>query len=127
MRVELVLWVGAGGMLGSVARYFLSPGVQTLLGGPTFPAGTLVVNVIGCFLIGLINGFAQSRGFITPPARAFLVVGVLGGFTTFSAFGYETFALGKDGSLPVALLNAAAQLLLGISAVWVADRIAQSL
>lgn len=114
-------------MLGAIARYFLSPGVQSLLGGPTFPAGTLVVNVTGCFLIGFINGFAQSRGFITPPARAFLVVGLLGGFTTFSAFGYETFALAKDGSLPAAMLNGAAQLLLGVGAVWVADHIAQGL
>ncbi|MSQ28332.1 MAG: fluoride efflux transporter CrcB [Dehalococcoidia bacterium] len=127
MRLELVLLVALGGMLGSVARYLVSPGVQSLLGGPAFPMGTLVVNLAGCFLIGLINGFAQSRGLITPPARAFLVVGVLGGFTTFSAFGYETFALAKDGSLPLAMLNAAAQLLLGVGAVWAADQVAQGL
>ncbi|MEK7214723.1 MAG: fluoride efflux transporter CrcB [Chloroflexota bacterium] len=127
MRLELVLLVALGGMLGSVTRYLVSPGVQSLLGGPVFPVGTLVVNVIGCFLIGLINGFAQSRGFITPSARAFLVVGVLGGFTTFSAFGYETFALAKDGSLPLAMLNAVAQLALGVGAVWAADQVAQGL
>ena|SRR5689334_552038 len=101
-----VLLVGVGGFLGSIARY----GVGMAVGSH----GTLVVNVAGCFVIGLLAG----RGGFSTPARAFLFVGVLGGFTTFSAFGLETFQLLRAGQWPTAALSLGAQLVLGLGAVW---------
>jgi len=101
-----VLLVGVGGFLGSIARY----GVGMALGGH----GTLVVNIAGCFVIGLLAG----RGGFSTPARAFLFSGVLGGFTTFSAFGFETFQLLRAGQWPTAALSLATQLVLGVGGVW---------
>jgi len=77
--------------------------------------GTLAVNVLGSLLIGLLAGIAESRPTFTTEARLFLIVGVVGGFTTFSAFAWETFALPRKS---VGALNIAVQLLLGLSAVW---------
>ena len=84
----------------------------------TFPVGTLVVNVSGCFLIGLLGGLVESRQMFGPDLRVFLLIGVLGGFTTFSSFAYETLALARDAEFARALLNIAAQLLLGLGAAW---------
>jgi len=74
--------------------------------------------VIGCFLIGFLSELAQSRSLFSPDTRAFLIVGILGGFTTFSAFGNETMNLLRDGGQALALLNVSAQVLLGLGAVW---------
>lgn len=112
------LLVGIGGFIGSVGRYWVSGWVQTLVSQSWRPVGTLAVNVLGCFLIGLLIGFADFRQLLKPEARLLLVVGVLGGFTTFSAFGYETFALARDREFAAALVNIGAQVLLGLLAVW---------
>ena len=89
MRVLLVL---AGGALGSAARYLVAVWMVNRF-GPDFPWGTLTVNVVGSFLIGLIATLADELGSIGSEARVFLIVGVLGGFTTFSAFSLETLRL----------------------------------
>ncbi len=113
-----ILLVGLGGFLGSVGRYLLSLLVPQWSGASRFPVATLVVNVIGCLAIGALSGFATRSEFLTPALRLFLITGLLGGFTTFSAFGYETFLLGKESLGAMALVNIAAQIVLGVGAVW---------
>jgi CrcB protein len=111
--------VGLGGFLGSVLRYGVSGLVQRLgPAGGAFPLGTLGVNALGSFLIGLLGGLADSRGLFGPGARLLIFLGLLGGFTTFSSFSYETLQLLKDGQWHLAGLNVAGQLLLGLGAVW---------
>mgnify|MGYP003542427954 FL=1 len=112
------LLVGIGGFVGSVFRYWISGWVQSVVSQSWRPVGTLAVNVIGCFLIGLLMGMADFRQLLKPDARLLLVVGLLGGFTTFSAFGYETFALARDREFGAALLNIGAQVIVGLAAVW---------
>jgi CrcB protein len=111
------LVVGVGSFLGGVARYLLA-GVAQRLAGPSFPAGTLTVNVVGCLFIGAVLHLVEDRSMLDPRARLFLGVGVLGGFTTFSAFGYETMELLRGGGLRLAFLNVAANVVLGLAAVW---------
>lgn len=113
-----VLLVGAGGFLGSAARYITGGVVHRLLDKPWFPYGTFTVNILGCFLIGLLAGVIETRQIFTPETRLFLMVGILGGFTTFSSFGYETISLARDAQMLPAFLNVALQILLGLSAVW---------
>ena len=117
MLVNLVL-VGVGGLMGSVARYLVGVWTRSLTGDGGFPFGTLVVNVVGCLIIGFANGLAEHRQMLGPEARMFLMVGVLGGFTTFSAFGYETFALARGGQLLAAFSNILVTMALGLVAVW---------
>ncbi|MDH4097403.1 MAG: fluoride efflux transporter CrcB [Nitrospira sp.] len=117
MMMKLLL-IGSGGFIGSVLRYLVSGSAQTASQSIAFPYGTLAVNVIGCFLIGFLSELAQSRSLFSPDTRAFLIVGILGGFTTFSAFGNETMNLLRDGGQALALLNVSAQVLLGLGAVW---------
>lgn len=98
------VYVGAGGFLGSVARWVLSGAVMKATGA-LFPLGTLAVNILGCFLIGFLMGLVEFRGIFAPEQRQFLVIGVLGGFTTFSSFSYETLALFRNGEHTLAGLN----------------------
>ncbi|MDJ0520731.1 MAG: fluoride efflux transporter CrcB [Planctomycetota bacterium] len=113
-----LLFVGLGGFLGAVGRHGLSGLTQRLAGSPWFPVGTLTVNVLGCLCIGLLGGLAEVRGAFTPERQAFLLTGLLGGFTTFSAFGYETVELLRVGQTGSAVLNVALQLGVGFAAVW---------
>jgi fluoride exporter len=92
MRPSLVFLVFVGGGIGSVARYLLATTVQRNAPGG-FPFGTFLVNMIGCFAIGLVGALGLERAALTPDARAFLMAGVLGGFTTFSALTWETLVL----------------------------------
>jgi len=85
---------------------------------PFFPYGTFVVNVAGCLVFGLIMGAERQRFVLGPSERAFLLIGILGGFTTFSTFTYETFALLQDGQLARALVNAGGQVVCGLVALW---------
>lgn len=112
-----LLLIALGGALGSVCRYGLSTLVQRL-SSPFFPYGTFVVNVLGCLVFGVIMGAARQRFVLGPPERAFLLIGILGGFTTFSTFTYETFALLQDGEFGRALLNAGGQVVCGLVALW---------
>lgn len=86
-----------------------------------FPLGTLAVNILGCLLIGVLNGLAETRQVIGPELRLFLMIGMLGGFTTFSTFGYETLALIRDADLVQAMGNVMAQVFFGLIAVWLGD------
>ena len=116
--MDHVLLVGVGGFIGSVLRYVTSGYVQQLAASFEFPYGTLAVNVIGCFGIGFLAQLADARGVFTGEARAFVFVGILGGFTTFSSFGNETMNLLRDGEFLPAATNVSAHLILGLGAVW---------
>jgi CrcB protein len=113
-----ILLVALGGAVGSVLRYLVSGWTQSGAGSTMFPIGTLVVNVVGCFIIGVLAQLGDARGFLGPDARALLMVGLLGGFTTFSAFGNETMNSLRDGAVSLALLNVTANVGLGLLAVW---------
>lgn len=115
--MERALLAGSGGFLGAAARYWIGGLVHRHLGAG-FPYGTLAVNVTGCFAIGVLGVLAEERLALSPAARVFWMIGVLGGYTTFSSFGYETMALLREGSSAFALLNVAAQVVLGLLAVW---------
>lgn len=121
-----LLLVGAGGFLGSIARALLSNFVQQT-SDSAFPWGTLAVNVIGCFVIGVLSQVGETRDIFSTEARAFIFVGVLGGFTTYSSFGNETINLWRSGTVWLAFGNVAAQLMLGLGAVlvgrWFAERL----
>jgi CrcB protein len=110
--------VGLGGAVGTILRYWVSGAVYLIVPAPRVPWGTLVVNVAGCFAIGLLGGLADTRGVLTASARLFLLIGVLGGFTTFSTFGYETLGLLREQALARAFLNVGLQLALGLGAAW---------
>ena len=112
-----LLLIGVGGALGSMARYLLSTLVYRLVPS-LFPFGTFVVNVVGCVLFGIIVGLAEQRFVLSPDARAFLLIGVLGGFTTFSTFAFESFELLRDGQFLSAILNVAGQVVAGIVGLW---------
>jgi fluoride exporter len=114
--VQLIL-IALGGALGSLCRYGLSTTVQRF-SSPFFPYGTFVVNVLGCLVFGIIIAAARQRFVLGPSERAFLLIGILGGFTTFSTFTYETFALLQDGEFVRALANAGGQLICGLVALW---------
>jgi len=120
--LKTVLWnsmlVGAGGFLGAILRYGLGGMVHRILPRATFPFGTLAVNLLGCLLIGIVAGLAGSRQMFGPELRVFVLVGLLGGFTTYSTFGYETFAMLRDGEALRASANILAHVLLGLLAVW---------
>ncbi len=114
-----VLLVGAGGFVGSVMRYLVGVWIQPMSGNSWIPYGTLTVNVAGCFLIGLIAGLAETRQFLGEETRALVIIGLLGGFTTFSAFGYETIAMVRDGHMVAAAANVGLQITLGLTAVLI--------
>lgn len=109
------LLIGAGGAAGAILRYALS-GLAYRLLGETFPWGTLIVNVLGCFLIGLLWAAAE-RSPISPTLHVFVFTGVLGAFTTFSTYGLETFNLLRDGEIMLGLGNFLASNLIGLGAV----------
>jgi fluoride exporter len=113
-----VLLVGTGGFLGSIGRYLLGGWVHRIVPFAAFPFGTLVVNALGCLGIGVLGGLADSRQLLGADLRLFLMIGVLGGFTTFSSFAYETLALTRDAEPGRALANVAAQVVLGLAACW---------
>ncbi len=115
--MDKIFLVGIGGAVGSILRFLVSGWVQSV-SGVSFPFGTLAVNVLGCFVIGVLSYLADVRGVLTPEMRALLVIGVLGGFTTFSSFGNETMALVRDGEMGYAFANVALSLLLGLGAVY---------
>jgi CrcB protein len=115
--MQKVLLIGLAGLVGTVGRYALS-GVIARRFGETFPAGTLVVNIVGCFLAGLLFYLLQERNLVTPMTRTVVMIGLLGGFTTFSSFGLQTFTLLRDGEFWFATLNIVGSNFLGLLMVW---------
>ena len=115
MNRYLLVMLGAG--LGGLARYVIGTAVMQRFTG-RFPLGTLVVNVTGCFLIGILLPLLTERGEPRPNLRLLLVVGVLGGYTTFSSFAWESFQAVDEGSRWIGFANVALSVILGYLAVW---------
>lgn len=121
-----MLLVGLGGFVGTLFRYWLS-GLIARHYGETFPLGTLVVNAIGCFVIGFLFYFFYDRSLTTPTARTVVLIGVIGGFTTFSSYGLQTFTLLRDGELFLAVVNVVVSNALGLALVWLGYVLAKAI
>jgi fluoride exporter len=117
--MKAVLLVALGGALGSVARYKLSGLVLHHTIDWRFPAGTFAVNVLGCLVAGVLAALAEEHDLLSPDTRILVFSGVLGGFTTFSAFGLETMHLLKRGELGVAAANVILSVVAGLLALWI--------
>ncbi|HEB51549.1 MAG TPA: fluoride efflux transporter CrcB [Desulfobulbus sp.] len=117
--------IGSGGFVGAILRYLVSGWVQVWSGSILFPFGTMAVNLIGCFVIGFFSFLVESRGFLSVETRSFLLIGLLGAFTTFSTFGNETLTLLRNGRMDLAAINATVQVLAGLVMVWL-GRVAAS-
>lgn len=115
MNPTLIFAVAAGGAIGSVARYLINDGAVKIFGGG-FPYGTMIVNVLGCFIIGILAESMALRWNGGPELRAFAIIGILGGFTTFSAFSLDTILLLQRGANTTALLYIALSVLLSLGA-----------
>ena len=123
-KIVLVL---LGGAFGTGLRYFLSIFIYSSVKEPTFPYANLVINVSGSFLIGVLAELFDSRMLVAPVTRVALLTGVLGGYTTFSSFAFETVSLLRDGEFWLATLNVSLSVVLGLAAVWLGMRLAQLL
>ena len=116
--MQNLLLIGMGGFMGALLRYGVSGFIQNWSKSIQFPYGTLVVNLLGCLLIGALSQVAETRGVISSEARSFIFIGLLGAFTTFSAFGNDTVSLFREGENFLSFINIGLHLVLGLSAVW---------
>jgi len=116
--------IGVGGFIGAVLRFLISSWVQTRSGSIVFPFGTLAVNMIGCLVIGFLTYLVETRSFFSTEIRSFILIGLLGAFTTFSTFGIETLGLIRDNRIDLAALNAGSQVVVGVALVWLGRIIA---
>lgn len=112
------LWIAVGGALGSVARAWMTVAVARVA-GPEFPWGTILINILGSFVIGWFGAFtvSDSRFSVSPDMRAFVMIGICGGFTTFSSFSLQTLVLARDGRMAQALANIVLSVVLCLVAV----------
>ena len=115
--IKNILLVGMGGAIGSVFRYLCQKWVHQLYPHP-FPLGTFLVNIIGCFLIGIFFAASEKSSFISADWKLFLMTGICGGFTTFSAFAFENMNLIRSGDMTNFLLYTISSVVLGILAVF---------
>jgi CrcB protein len=122
--LNLAIAIGAGGAIGSVLRYGLTSAFARTMGS-AFPYGTVVVNIIGSFVIGVLYVLLMERAGVSPELRAFLIVGVLGGFTTFSSFSLETVTLLMQASYTWAIANVLLSVLLCIGCTWLGIQLAR--
>lgn len=122
-----VLLAGLGGFVGAALRYAIGLLALRLPFAPAFVLGTLVVNVVGCFVIGLLGGVSVSRGPFSDQTRALVVGGVLGGFTTYSTFGFEAVELFRSGERTLGFATVGLHLALGLGAVCLGDAVGRSL
>ncbi len=116
-----------GGALGTGLRYSLSTFVYSIASRPKFPFATFIVNLSGSFLIGALAEMFESRFLVSETTRAAAMVGILGGYTTFSSLSFEAFSLLREGELWLAALYVCASTLLGLAAVWGGVRFAQAI
>jgi fluoride exporter len=125
MNSVTILLVLLGGALGTGCRYGLSAIIYSTIEKPAFPYANFIINVSGSFLIGLLAELFEAHALVSPALRAALLIGVLGGYTTFSSFSFETFALLRNGHIWLALVNSLGSVLLGLAAVWLGMRLGQ--
>lgn len=118
LDMRAILAVASGAALGGVSRLLITSFVVARGGGAYAPVATLFINVSGSFLIGVVLGIVQVRGDVSPLWRLFLATGILGGYTTFSTFSYEAFALGASGATIAAAGYVAGSVALGIGAAY---------
>ncbi|HET9680280.1 MAG TPA: fluoride efflux transporter CrcB [Gammaproteobacteria bacterium] len=116
--MKSILFVALGGAIGAVARYMLSGWVLHHTIDWRFPLGTFLVNCLGCFAIGILGGLIVKADLLSSDSRIFLITGVLGGFTTFSAFGLETFYLLRRGEVLLAGANITLSIFVALLALW---------
>ena len=121
-----VLVVAIGGSMGAVARYLVSSWAAERFGS-NFPYGTLIVNIVGCFIIGAFMVLVTERVIANPYWRLLVAVGFIGGLTTFSSFGYETLKLVEDAQLQWALYNMVANVIFGFGATWLGMTLARNI
>jgi CrcB protein len=115
--MQKTIFIAVAGLVGTLVRYWLS-GFVARQSGETFPWGTLVVNLIGSFLAGAIYYLADERFLLSPTLRTVILIGLLGGLTTFSSYSLQTFSLVRDGAIGLATLNIAVSNVLGLFMVW---------
>jgi len=122
------LWIGAGGALGTMLRFWLG-GVIARAFGERFPMGTLVINVTGSFAIGLFAAMTgpDGRAMVRPLSRQFFMIGICGGYTTFSSFSLQTLSLARDSQWGYAALNIGLSLLLCLGGVWLGFLLGETL
>lgn len=123
MRILFI--IGAGGFLGSIARYLSQQGISKFL-PIIFPYGTLAINIVGCFLIGVIYALADRTSTLTPEWRFFLATGFCGGFTTFSTFSYEAYNLMREGQYTFLSLYISMSVIIGVFATFLAITLIRS-
>ena len=111
MKAILIIWLGGG--IGSVLRYLVQLGISKLV-TVTFPAGTFLVNITGCFVIGLLYGLSGRYAALTSEWRLFLITGLCGGYTTFSSFSYESISLFRQGNYTYFILYTVLSVLIGL-------------
>ncbi|MBA3513816.1 MAG: fluoride efflux transporter CrcB [Pyrinomonadaceae bacterium] len=121
-----LLLIGFAGFIGTLGRYWLS-GIVGRRYGETFPFGTLTVNLVGCFIIGLLFYLMQERYLVNENVRSIVLIGLIGGFTTFSSLGLQTFTLLRDNEIALAALNIVASNVLGLLLVWAGYTLAKVL
>ena len=124
--MQRVLFVLIGGATGTGLRFGLSTLINSLLKQPSFPYATFMINLTGSFAIGLLAQWFYAKEVVSPDLRIAILTGVLGGYTTFSSFSFETFGLLRDGKISAAVIYAVGSVLLGLLATWGGIRLAQN-
>lgn len=117
MMIKTLFLIGSGGFLGTIIRYLSQIFLQRLF-QTTFPIGTMTVNILGSFIIGIVFALSEKSNLLTSETRLFLTVGFCGGFTTFSAFSYNIVTLAKDSGAIINLIYISGSIILGVLAVY---------
>ena len=115
--MKAILFVGLGGAIGSICRYLVQIGVTKII-TLTFPLGTFIVNITGCFIIGILYGLVLKQPWFTVEWRLFLITGICGGYTTFSSFSYESVSLVNNGNYLYFILYVGLSVMIGLLATW---------
>jgi fluoride exporter len=112
------LFVGIGGFFGAISRFIISTKVQNYSKSSVFPYGTLCVNFLGCLIIGFLSGIVLHSNYLNLDLQNLLITGFLGALTTFSTFGFETYALIRSRAITLAVINILLQVVIGITLLW---------